>query len=123
MKDKKIIICDDAAFMRMMLKDIIETMGFLKSNIYEAADGKAGVEKYNEVKPDVVLMDLTMPVMDGVTATKEILKENPEAKIIILSAMGQQETVKEALEAGAKEIVVKPFRREEVENAVKKVLN
>ena len=109
--------------MRMMLKDIIENMGVLKSNIFEAEDGKVGVEKYNEIKPDAMLMDITMPVMDGILAMKQILKENSQAKIVILSAMGQQENVKEALENGAKDFVVKPFKRERIEDVIKKVVN
>ena len=109
--------------MRMLLKDIIENMGLLKSNIFEAVDGKVGVEKYNEIKPDAMLMDITMPVMDGILAMKQILKENSQAKIVILSAMGQQENVKEALENGAKDFVVKPFKRERIEDVIKKVVN
>lgn len=123
MENKKILICDDSKFMRMMLKDIIENMGVLKSNIFEAEDGKVGVEKYNEIKPDAMLMDITMPVMDGILAMKQILKENSQAKIVILSAMGQQENVKEALENGAKDFVVKPFKRERIEDVIKKVVN
>ena len=123
MENKKILICDDSKFMRMMLKDIIENMGVLKSNIFEAEDGKVGVEKYNEIKPDAMLMDITMPVMDGILAMKQILKENSQAKIVILSAMGQQENVKEALENGAKDFVVKPFKRETIEDVIKKVVN
>ena len=123
MENKKILICDDSKFMRMMLKDIIENMGVLKSNIFEAEDGKVGVEKYNEIKPDAMLMDITMTVMDGILAMKQILKENSQAKIVILSAMGQQENVKEALENGAKDFVVKPFKRERIEDVIKKVVN
>lgn len=123
MENKKILICDDSKFMRMMLKDIIENMGVLKSNIFEAEDGKVGVEKYNEIKPDAMLMDITMPVMDGILAMKQILKENSQAKIVILSAMGEQENVKEALENGAKDFVVKPFKRERIEDVIKKVVN
>ena len=123
MENKKILICDDSKFMRMMIKDIIENMGVLKSNIFEAEDGKVGVEKYNEIKPDAMLMDITMPVMDGILAMKQILKDNSQAKIVILSAMGQQENVKEALENGAKDFVVKPFKRERIEDVIKKVVN
>ena len=114
MENKKILICDDSKFMRMMLKDIIENMGVLKSNIFEAEDGKVGVEKYNEIKPDAMLMDITMPVMDGIEALKEIRAYDPQAKVDMLTAAGQQSKIVEAVKSGAAEFITKPFEKEEV---------
>lgn len=116
----KILICDDSAFMRMMIKEV------LKSNEYkivgEAVNGREGIEKYNVLKPDLVLMDLTMPEMDGITALKEIIKNDSQANIIILSAMGQQDKVDEALNLGAKDFIVKPFKPERLLETIKKVI-
>ncbi|HSV30828.1 MAG TPA: response regulator [Atribacteraceae bacterium] len=116
----KIMIVDDAAFMRMMLKDIITKNGF--EVVAEAANGREAVMKFDELKPDLVTMDITMPEMDGINATKEIRSKNPEAKIIMCSAMGQQAMVVDAIQAGAKDFVVKPFKPDRVLEAIKKVL-
>jgi two-component system chemotaxis response regulator CheY len=116
----KIMICDDAAFMRMMIKDI------LTKNSYEIAaeaeNGAVAVEKYSEAKPDLVLMDITMPDMDGIQALKKIKEIDPAANIIMCSAMGQQAMVIEAIQSGAKDFIVKPFQAERVLEAVKKVV-
>ena len=112
----KVMICDDAAFMRMMIKDI------LTKNAAEAENGQKAVEKYPEAKPDLVLMDITMPEMDGIEALKKIKALDPGAKIIMCSAMGQQAMVIEAIQAGAKDFIVKPFQAERVLEAVKKVV-
>lgn len=116
----RILIVDDAAFMRMMIKDILTKNGF--EVVGEAADGLQAVEKYKEVNPDLVTMDITMPEMDGITSLKEIKKIDPSAKIIMCSAMGQQAMVIDAIQAGAKDFIVKPFQADRVLEAIKKTL-
>jgi two-component system chemotaxis response regulator CheY len=111
---------DDAAFMRMMLKDILARNGYEIAG--EAENGQRAVELYRELRPDAVTMDITMPEMDGITAVKEIKKLDPEARIVMCSAMGQQLMVMEAIQAGAKDFVVKPFQQERVLQALEKVL-
>ena len=117
---KNILICDDAAFMRMMIKDILTKNGY--NVVGEAENGAKGVEKYNELKPDLVLMDITMPEMDGIQALKTIKGNDPNAMVIMCSAMGQQAMVIEAIQSGAKDFIVKPFQAERVLEAVKKVV-
>ena len=117
---KNILICDDAAFMRMMIKDILSKNGYNVAG--EAENGIKAVEKYKEVSPDLVLMDITMPEMDGIQALKEIKKVDAGAKVIMCSAMGQQAMVIESIQAGAKDFIVKPFQAERVIEAVKKVV-
>ncbi|MBQ8955666.1 MAG: response regulator [Lachnospiraceae bacterium] len=117
---KNILICDDAAFMRMMIKDILSKNGYNVAG--EAENGAKAVEKYNELKPDLVLMDITMPEMDGIQALKAIKGADPAALVIMCSAMGQQAMVIEAIQAGAKDFIVKPFQAERVLEAVKKVV-
>lgn len=116
----KILIVDDAAFMRMMIKDILTKNGY--DVVGEAQDGVQAVEKYGELKPDLVTMDITMPEMDGITALKEIKKKFSDAKIIMCSAMGQQAMVIDAIQAGAKDFIVKPFQADRVLEAIKKAL-
>ena len=113
-------MCDDAAFMRMMIKDILNKNGYNVAG--EAENGIRAVEKYKEVSPDLVLMDITMPEMDGIQALKEIKKVDAGAKVIMCSAMGQQAMVIESIQAGAKDFIVKPFQAERVIEAVKKVV-
>ena len=117
---KNILVCDDAAFMRMMIKDILSKNGYNVAG--EAENGMKAVEKYKEVNPDLVLMDITMPEMDGIQALKEIKKNDPSALVIMCSAMGQQAMVIESIQAGAKDFIVKPFQAERVLEAVKKVV-
>ncbi|HLQ73862.1 MAG TPA: response regulator [Bacillota bacterium] len=117
---KKILIVDDAAFMRMMIKDILEKNGF--DVVGEAQDGAEAIEKFEELKPDLVTMDITMPEMDGITALKEIKKNHPESTIIMCSAMGQQAMVIDAIQAGAKDFIVKPFQADRVIEAIEKAL-
>lgn len=114
----KILIVDDASFMRMMLKDILSKEGYA---IIEAVDGKDAVEKYKIEMPDIVTMDITMPNMTGIESLKEIKKLDSHAKVIMCSAMGQQNMVIEAIQAGAKDFIVKPFEAERVKNAIKSV--
>ncbi|HBF36648.1 MAG TPA: two-component system response regulator [Firmicutes bacterium] len=116
----KVLVVDDAAFMRMMIKDILRKGGY--EVIGEAEDGSKAVEKFKELRPDLVTMDITMPDMDGISAVKEIRKVDPGAMIIMCSAMGQQAMVIDAIQAGAKDFVVKPFQPERVLEAVRKVL-
>ena len=115
-----ILICEDAAFMRMMIKDILTKNGYNVAG--EAENGAKAVEKYAELKPDLVLMDITMPEMDGIEALKKIKASDPSASVIMCSAMGQQAMVIEAIQAGAKDYIVKPFQAERVLEAVKKVV-
>lgn len=117
---KNILICDDAAFMRMMIKDILTKNGYTVAG--EAENGKKAIEKYNEVKPDLVLMDITMPELDGIQALKQIKMADPASNVIMCSAMGQQAMVIEAIQAGAKDFIVKPFQADRVIEAVKKVI-
>ncbi|ARU62466.1 two-component system chemotaxis response regulator CheY [Tumebacillus sp. BK434] len=117
----KILIVDDAAFMRMMIKEILTKNGY--TVVGEAQDGVQAVEKYKELRPDLVTMDITMPEMDGIHALKEIRGFDPNAKIIMCSAMGQQAMVIDAIQAGAKDFIVKPFQADRVVEAIKKTLS
>ncbi|HHW08084.1 MAG TPA: response regulator [Clostridia bacterium] len=117
---KRVLIVDDAAFMRMMIKDILTKNGYEVAG--EAENGLVAVNMYKELKPDLVTMDITMPEMDGITAVKMIKKIDPSAKIIMCSAMGQQMMVMEAIQAGARDFIVKPFQQERVIQAVKKAI-
>mgnify|MGYP004688869241 FL=1 len=117
---KNILICDDAAFMRMMIKDILTKNGYNIAG--EAENGAKAVEKYNELKPDLVLMDITMPEMDGIQALKKIKETDPNASVIMCSAMGQQAMVIESIQSGAKDFIVKPFQADRVLESIRKVL-
>ena len=117
---KNILICDDAAFMRMMIKDILTKNGYNIAG--EAENGAKAVEKYAELKPDLVLMDITMPEMDGIEALKKIKASDPGASVIMCSAMGQQAMVIESIQSGAKDFIVKPFQADRVVEAVQKVV-
>ena len=117
---KNILICDDAAFMRMMIKDILTKNGYGIAG--EAENGAVAVEKYLETKPDLVMMDITMPEKDGIQALKEIRAKDSSASIIMCSAMGQQAMVIEAIQSGARDFIVKPFQADRVLEAVKKVV-
>lgn len=117
---KKILIVDDATFMRMILRDIFIKHGY--EVVGEAENGQIAVEKYAELRPDLVIMDITMPIMDGITAVEAIKKLDPNARIVMCSAMGQQSVVIESIKAGARDFIVKPFKPERVLEAVKKAL-
>ena len=112
------MICDDAAFMRMMIKDILTKNGYNIAG--EAENGQKAVEKYAELKPDLVLMDITMPGKNGLEATKEITEYDSNANIIMVSALGQQSKVFEAIAAGAKDFVVKPFEPDKIIECIAK---
>ncbi|NPV78767.1 MAG: response regulator [Firmicutes bacterium] len=113
----KVLVVDDAAFMRMRAVKLLQENGY---EVVEAADGLEAVEKYVQEKPDGVLMDITMPNMDGIAAVKEIKKIDPKANIIMCSALGQQSMVLEAIKAGAKDFVVKLFQPDRILAAIKK---
>jgi two-component system chemotaxis response regulator CheY len=114
----KILIVDDAAFMRMRCSKLLSENQY---EVVEAENGLQAIEKYKEHRPDAVLMDITMPELDGLGALKEIRRLDPEAKIAMVTAMGQQATVIEALKLGAKDFVLKPFQSDRVLAAVKKL--
>ncbi|MGG1311180.1 MULTISPECIES: response regulator [Cohnella] len=116
----RILIVDDAAFMRMMIRDILTKNGY--EVVGEAQDGAQAIEKFKELQPDLITMDITMPEMDGIAALKEIRKLDPNAKVIMCSAMGQQAMVIDAIQAGAKDFIVKPFQADRVIEAIKKTL-
>lgn len=115
-----VLIVDDAAFMRMMLKDILGKNGF--EIVGEAENGAVAVEKYRELRPDLVTMDITMPEMDGISAVKKIKEVNVNARVVMCSAMGQQAMVIDAIQAGARDFIVKPFQPERVLEAIQKAL-
>jgi two-component system chemotaxis response regulator CheY len=115
-----VLVCDDAIFMRTMISDILTQAGF--EVVGEAESGTQAVEKYHALKPDLVTMDIVMPDMGGIEAVRAICKTDPDAKILMCSAMGQQALVVEAIQAGAKDFVVKPFQPSRVLEAVQRVL-
>lgn len=115
----RVLVVDDADFMRMRLTRLLGESGY---ETIEAENGAVALKKYQELRPDVVLMDITMPVMDGLTAVREIKKIDPAARIIMCTALGQQTMVIEAIKAGARDFIVKPFQPEKVLAAVKKLL-
>jgi len=114
----RILVVDDALFMRTTLKKTLTDAGF--DVVGEAENGQLAVESYQALKPDVVMMDITMPVMDGLTALKEIRKIAPTAKVIMCTALGQERSVMDALQSGARDYLIKPFKPEKVIEAVKK---
>lgn len=116
----KIMMVDDAAFMRMMIKDTLTKNGY--EDLLEAANGKEAVDKYKEHKPDLVIMDITMPEMDGLEALAAIKGEFPDAVIVMCSAMGQENMVLEALKLGAKDFIVKPFKADRILKTVQTML-
>ena len=116
----KILVVDDAAFMRLMLKDILIKGGH--EIVGEAANGVEAIEQYGKLRPDLVTMDITMPIMEGIDAVKQIKQQHPNAKIIMCSAMGQQQMVVMAIQAGARDFIVKPFQSERVIGAIEKAL-
>lgn len=118
---KRILIVDDAAFMRMMIKNILLKNGYEVAG--EAENGKMAVNMYSESKPDLVTMDITMPEMDGIEAVKAIRSMDSSASIIMCSAMGQQSMVMDAIQAGAKDFIVKPFQQDRLLQAIERVLS
>lgn len=116
---KRILITDDALFMRVTLKNILTQNGY--EVVGEASNGREAVELYEQLKPDLVLMDITMPEMDGLEALKAIRAKDANAKVVMCTAMGQKQIVLDAIQAGAKDFIVKPFQPERILEAVQKV--
>jgi two-component system chemotaxis response regulator CheY len=116
---KSVLVVDDAAFMRMMIRDILAKEGYV---IHEAVNGRDAVEKFAELRPDLVTMDITMPEMSGLDALRLIREQDPAARVLMVSAMGQQRMIVEALESGAMDFLVKPFQPTKVLETVKKCL-
>lgn len=115
----RVLIVDDAMFMRVTIGDMLTDLGF--EVIGEAENGKIAIEKYRKLQPDVVTMDITMPVMSGIDSVKAIISESPDAKIVMISALGQQKMLKEALENGAKDFITKPFHPIQLEQVMQNV--
>lgn len=117
---KKILITDDALFMRVTLKNLLTAGGY--EVVGEAVNGQDAVAQYAVCRPDLVLMDITMPIMDGIAATRAIKESDPSAKVIMCTALGQKNMVVEALQAGAKDFIVKPFKPDDVLGRIQKQL-
>jgi len=117
---RTVLVVDDAIFMRTMIGDILKQAGF--EVVGEASSGVEAVKRYKELKPDLVTMDIVMPDMGGIDAVREIIDEDPDARILMCSAMGQQGLVVEAIQAGARDFVVKPFQPSRVIEAVQRLL-
>lgn len=115
----KILIVDDAEFLRVRISKMLNGEGF---EVIEAENGARALEKFKEVHPDLVLMDVTMPEMDGLTALKAIRETDSQARVIMLTALGQESVVLDAIKSGAKDFIVKPFEQERVMGAIKKIL-
>jgi two-component system chemotaxis response regulator CheY len=115
-----ILIVDDAAFMRMRCAKLLKDNGF---DVIEAGNGVEAVQKYTEARPDAVLLDVTMPEMDGLEALRRIKSVDPNARVAMVTAMGQQAIVMEALKAGARDFVLKPFQPDRILGAVRKILS
>lgn len=118
---KRVLVVDDAAFMRFSLQTMLEKNGFEVVGLAE--NGKIGVAKYLETKPDIVTMDITMPDMTGLEALKTIKEFDPEAKVVMISALGQESFIKDAIICGAKYFLVKPFKEEQLVDTLNKILN
>ncbi|MBR4079426.1 MAG: response regulator [Christensenellaceae bacterium] len=117
---KRILICDDSPFMRLILKEFLLSEGYEIAG--EAENGEQAIARYKDLKPDLLLMDITMPVMDGLQALKMIIEEDRTAKVIMASAIGQQEFVMQCMKNGAKDFVIKPYKKERIIEAVAKAL-
>ncbi len=116
---KKVLVVDDTVFMRMTLNNFLSNNGF--EVIGEAVNGQDAIEKFKQLKPDLVTMDITMPVLTGLEALKEIIKYDPKAKVVMITAMGQEEMVKQSILLGAKSFIVKPFKEEQIVNVLNKL--
>ena len=116
----KIMLVDDAAFMRMMIKKALTASGY--DDFVEAQDGSGAVQKYGEEKPDMVIMDITMPNMDGLQALKKIKEADAGAKVVMCTAMGQESMVVDAIKSGARDFIVKPFNADRIVQTVNAVL-
>jgi two-component system, chemotaxis family, chemotaxis protein CheY len=121
MATPRVLVVDDLAFIKLIIRDILEKRGF--QVVGEASNGIEAIELYTKVKPDVVLMDITMPRMDGIQALSKIMEIDKAAKVIMCSALGQQRLIIQAIQLGAKDFIVKPFKAERIIGAIKKTLN
>ncbi len=117
----RVLIVDDLAFIKLIIRDTLEKTGFEVAG--EASNGIEAIEQYKRLKPDIVLMDITMPRMDGIQALQEIIKVDSSARIIMCSALGQQKLIIQSIQLGAKDFIVKPFKPERIVGAIKKALN
>ena len=117
---KRVLVVDDANFMRMVVKDSLEPVGFQIAG--EATNGAEAVSRYNELKPDLVTMDITMKVKDGLEAAREILASDPNARIVMVTALGQEKMLLDSIALGVRDFVVKPFTTERIVSAVEKAL-
>ncbi len=115
----RVLIVDDALFMRNMLKDILVKAGY--EVVGEAGNGVEAVERYRQLQPDLVTMDIVMPSRSGIEALKEIVAEDPQARVVMCSALGQESLILEAVQAGAQDFIVKPFKEERVLEVVRRV--
>jgi two-component system, chemotaxis family, chemotaxis protein CheY len=116
----KVLVVDDAIFMRSMIRDIFARSPFVIAG--EAENGSEAVRMYKELRPDITTMDIVMPEVDGITALKEIMRFDPQAKVVMCSALGQESMIAESIEAGAKDFIVKPFKPTKVLKVVRSVL-
>lgn len=116
---RSVLVADDAAFMRLALKNLLVNNGF--EVVGEAENGNIAIEKYKELKPDLVTMDITMPVLTGIEALKSIIEFDAEAKVVMISAMGQEQMVRDSILLGAKSFIVKPYKEENVVNVLTKI--
>lgn len=116
----KILVVDDAAFMRKVIKDTLSKSGY--TDLFEAVDGADAVEKFSEIHPDLVIMDITMPNMDGLEALKAIRGKDGNANVVMCSAMGQESMVIDAVRSGAKDFIVKPFKADRVLKTVNSIV-
>jgi two-component system, chemotaxis family, chemotaxis protein CheY len=117
---KRILVADDASFMRQMIRDIIEPEGY--EVVGEASDGVEVVEKFRQLQPDLVMMDIVMPKRSGIDAVKAIMELDAGARVVMCSALGQEALVMEAIQAGAKDFIVKPFKPDAVVTTLSKVI-
>lgn len=117
---KRVLVVDDAAFMRLVIRKLLEKNGF--EVVAEAENGEVGVQRYKEFRPDIVTMDITMPQLNGIEALKAIREFDNKAKVVMVSAMGQEAMVKEAIMYGAKSFIVKPYKEEQVIETLTKIL-
>ena len=115
-----VLIVDDAQFMRVMLRDIVEDMGYSVSG--EANDGSEAIDMYGQLKPDLVLLDITMPVLDGTVALQAIMKQDPQANVVMITALGQKEQVLASIKAGARDFIIKPFDQERVQETLTRLM-
>ena len=119
-EEKRVLICDDSKFMRLHIRNILEKVGY--HEVYEAENGEDVLAKYEQVNPDMVFMDIVMPVKDGVSAVRDIMEYDRDAKVVMCIAMGQKPFILDAIQAGAKDFIIKPFEAEKIAKATTQFL-